>query len=96
MGASRIEVKLLAEHFDIRTVLLEGGGHINGAFLEADLNYELSLLVVARHRRSPHIPAVFDGVNRIRAKAVPLKLKSAQERENGVLWIRYDVVRAAE
>src|SRR5436309_3545282 len=28
-------VNLLGEHFGIRTLLLEGGGHINGAFLEA-------------------------------------------------------------
>jgi hypothetical protein len=28
-------VDLLGEHFGIRTLLLEGGGHINGAFLEA-------------------------------------------------------------
>jgi len=29
-------VNQLGEHFEIRTLLLEGGGHINGAFLEAD------------------------------------------------------------
>jgi riboflavin biosynthesis pyrimidine reductase len=30
-------VNQLGEHFGIRTLLLEGGGHINGAFLQADL-----------------------------------------------------------
>ena len=30
-------INLLTEHFGIRTLLLEGGGHINGAFLEAGL-----------------------------------------------------------
>src|SRR5271165_5312515 len=30
-------VNRLGEHFGIRTLLLEGGGHINGAFLQADL-----------------------------------------------------------
>src|SRR5271165_5148135 len=39
-------VNQLGEHFGIRTLLLEGGGHINGAFLEADLIDEVSLLVV--------------------------------------------------
>ena len=38
-------VNLLGEHFGIRTLLLEGGGHINGAFLEAGLVDELSLLI---------------------------------------------------
>jgi len=39
-------VSLLGQHFGIRRLLLEGGGHINGAFLEAGLVDELSLLVV--------------------------------------------------
>src|SRR4051794_24426636 len=30
-------VNLLRSHFGIRTLLLEGGGHINGAFLQAGL-----------------------------------------------------------
>lgn len=30
-------VDLLGQHFGSRILLLEGGGHINGAFLEADL-----------------------------------------------------------
>ena len=38
-------VSLLGEHFGIRTLLPEGGGHINGAFLEAGLVDELSLLI---------------------------------------------------
>jgi riboflavin biosynthesis pyrimidine reductase len=57
-------VSQLGEHFGIRTLLLEGGGHINGAFLQADLVDELSLLVVPgidgrhdipvkKHSRSP-------------------------------------------
>jgi 2,5-diamino-6-(ribosylamino)-4(3H)-pyrimidinone 5'-phosphate reductase len=37
-GASKVDliqaVNLLAEHFGVRTLLLESGGHINGAFLE--------------------------------------------------------------
>ena len=32
-----VAVNQLGEHFGIRTLLLEGGGHINGVFLEADL-----------------------------------------------------------
>ncbi len=38
-------VNQLGEHFGIRTLLLEGGSHINGALLEADLVDEVSLLV---------------------------------------------------
>ena len=48
-GASEVDliqaVNLLMEQFGIRTLLLEGGGHINGAFLEAGLVDEISVLI---------------------------------------------------
>jgi len=47
-------VDQLGEHFGIRTLLLEGGGHINGAFLQADLVDEVILLVVASLRNPKH------------------------------------------
>jgi riboflavin biosynthesis pyrimidine reductase len=86
-------VDLLGEQFGIRTLLLEGGGHINAAFLEADLVDEVSLLVVPGIDGRHEIPAVFDGLNHSNNTAVPLKLKSVQQRENDALWIRYEVVR---
>jgi 2,5-diamino-6-(ribosylamino)-4(3H)-pyrimidinone 5'-phosphate reductase len=84
---------LLGEHFGIRRLLLEGGGHINGAFLQADLVDEVSLLVVPGIDGRHSIPAVFDGVSPSRNTAVPLRLKSVEQRENDALWIRYEVVR---
>src|SRR3954467_1408176 len=83
----------LAEHFGIRTLLLEGGGHINGGFLEADLVDEVSLLLVPGIDGRHNIPAVFDGVSPSRRTAVPLRLKSVERRERDALWIRYEVVR---
>jgi 2,5-diamino-6-(ribosylamino)-4(3H)-pyrimidinone 5'-phosphate reductase len=65
--------------------LLEGGGHINGAFLEADLIDELSLLVVPAIDGRHGFPAVFDGVSPSKKTAVPLKLKSVEQREKGAL-----------
>ena len=41
-----------------------------------------------------YIPSVFDGVNPARNTAVPLKLKSVEQRANDTLWIRYTVVRS--
>jgi riboflavin biosynthesis pyrimidine reductase len=81
----------LVEHFGIRTLLLEGGGHINGAFLEAGLVDEVSLLLVPGIDGRQGIPAVFDGVSTKRGAAVPLKLKSVERRPNDGLWIRYEV-----
>jgi riboflavin biosynthesis pyrimidine reductase len=86
-------VSLLGEHFGIRTLLLEGGGHINGAFLEAGLVDEVSLLMVPGIDGRHDIPAVFDGVCAARNVAVPLRLKSIEQRKKDALWIRYEVVR---
>ena len=87
-------VDQLGEHFGIRTLLVEGGGHINGAFLQADLIDEISVLVVPGIDGRHQIPSVFDGVNPARNTAVPLKLKSVEQRANDTLWIRYTVFRA--
>ena len=87
-------VNQLVEHFGIRTLLLEGGGQINGAFLEADLVDEVSLLVVPGIDGRHDIPAVFDGVSPSRKTAVPLRLKSVEQRGHDALWIRYEVVRS--
>jgi riboflavin biosynthesis pyrimidine reductase len=86
-------VNQLGEHFGIRTLLLEGGGHINGTFLEAGLVDEVSLLLVPGIDGRHDIPAVFDGVSSSKREAVPLKLKSVEQRERDALWIRYEVVR---
>ena len=85
---------LLGEHFGIRTLLLEGGGHINGAFLEAGLVDELSLLLVPGIDGRHEVPTVFDGVNPSRKTAVPLRLKSVERRAGDTLWIRYAVNRS--
>lgn len=84
-------VKLVSKHFGVKTLLLEGGGHINGAFLEAQLIDEVSLLIVPGIDGRHDIPAVFDGVGT--TTAVGLKLKHVERRANDSLWLRYDVVR---
>jgi riboflavin biosynthesis pyrimidine reductase len=86
-------VELLAEHFGIRTLRLEGGGHINGGFLEANLVDEVSLLLAPAIDGRGNVPTVFDGLSPGKAQATQLKLKSVEQRDRGVLWIRYEVVR---
>lgn len=83
-------VSLLGKHFGIRSLLLEGGGHINGAFLESGLVDELSLLIAPGIDGRHDIPAVFDGLSPARGNAVPLRLKSVERRERDTLWIRYE------
>ena len=96
-GATSVDlvqaVSLLGEHFGIKTLLLEGGGHINGAFLQAGLVDEVSLLLVPGIDGRHDIPAVFDGVSPASRKAVGLKLTSVEKRQGDTLWIRYNVVK---
>src|SRR5205085_5020462 len=83
-------MSLLGEHFGVRRLLLEGGGHINGAFLRAGLVDEVSLLLVPGIDGRAEVPAVFDG---LAGKSLfPLRLKSV-DRRGGTLWIRYEVIR---
>ena len=63
--------ELLSEHFAIRTLLLEGRGHIKGAFLEADLVDEVSLLIVPGIDGRRGVATVFDGLSLTRNVAVP-------------------------
>jgi 2,5-diamino-6-(ribosylamino)-4(3H)-pyrimidinone 5'-phosphate reductase len=86
-------LNLLSVHFGIRTLLLEGGGHINGALLQAGLVDEVSLLIVPAIDGRHEIPTTFDGMTLIGDRAVPLKLKSVDRRERDALWVRYEVIR---
>ena len=96
-GKSRIALaKVLRElraRFDIETLLLEGGGKINGSFLAADLIDELSVLVAPVADGSVGTPTLFDVDDR-RAPARKLKLISMEKRAGDIVWLRYEVVRS--
>jgi riboflavin biosynthesis pyrimidine reductase len=80
----------LGEHFVIRRLLLEGGGHINGAFLEAGLVDQVSLLIAPGIDGRHGVAAVFDGLKPRSNKAFSLKLKSMERREKDTIWLRYE------
>lgn len=87
-------VEKLGEHFGVRTLLLEGGGHINGAFLQAGLIDEVSMLLVPGIDGRSGVASVFDGVDPSKSTAVALKLKSVEQRAGDTLWLRYEVARS--
>jgi len=93
-GKSRIDlpkvVEKLASEFGIRTLLLEGGGKINGSFLEADLIDELSLLIAPVADGSTGTPALFDSD---KGAARSLELISVQRLKDDIVWLRYKVRR---
>jgi riboflavin biosynthesis pyrimidine reductase len=83
----------LARSFGIRTLLLEGGGKINGSFLDADLIDELSILIAPVADGSSGTPALFDS-NRKKGPARALKLIWSEKRRGGIVWLRYKIVRS--
>lgn len=73
----------LYDIFEIRTLLLEGGSILNGAFLKKDVIDELSLVtapVLADEKDKPLFAGSF---------LTGFRLMSAQAMESGSLWTRY-------
>ena len=82
----------LGSRFGVRTLLLEGGGGINGSFLRAGLVDEVSLLVAPVVDGRVGTPALFD----VPGEGVALQrlaLESVERRADDVLWLRYRVER---
>lgn len=84
-------LRKLRSRFRIRTLLLEGGGKINGSFLSEGLIDELSLLLAPVADGSIGAPSLFDAAPG-RGPARKLRLLSARRRPAGLLWVRYRVV----
>ena len=78
----------LASSYAVETLMLEGGGRINGAMLRADLIDELSILIAPVADGRIGLPTLFD-IDEDEAQPVRLQLKSIEQRPDDVLWIRY-------
>ena len=79
----------IGARFGVRTLMLEGGGRINGALLDAGLIDELSLVLAPVADGRISTPALFD----VDSDATPhqLTLDAVERREDGILWLRYSV-----
>ena len=95
-GKSRIDLarvlQKLRSRFDIRTLLLEGGGKINGSFLAANLIDEVSILIGPVADGSTGTASLFD-VEDQHSPARNLKLISIEKRADDFVWLRYKVRR---
>lgn len=82
----------LGELFPIQTIMLEGGGHINGSLLNEGLIDELSLLLLPIADGTPHTPTTFEvGTDLQKQSATVLRLLEVQQLDLGVLWLKYQV-----
>jgi len=95
-GAREVELaaalERLASGFGIRTVMLEGGGRINGSMLRDGLIDEVSVLVAPVVDGAIGTPTLFD-VDDPHGTFAPRKLvlETVERRANDVLWLRYRV-----
>ncbi|HYD69300.1 dihydrofolate reductase family protein [Azospirillum sp.] len=89
----------LGDAFGIRTILLEGGGLTNGAFLKAGLIDEISLLVYPGIDGLAGVPSIFEYIgnaNERPAAGLSLRHTGAETLEGGMVWLRYTVEQGAE
>ena len=97
IGRERIELrqamKKLYHEFGVKRLAISGGGHINGAFLEAGLIDEVSVMIGAGIDGRKGMTAVFDGIEDVNRPATLLKLESVERVNEGTVWLRYKTKR---
>jgi riboflavin biosynthesis pyrimidine reductase len=97
-GARDVDLPLALEKirdgYGVRTLMLEGGGRINGGMLRAGLIDEVSVLISPVVDGRMGAPALFD-VDADYDGAYRLALESVERRADDVLWLRYRVKPAA-
>ncbi len=95
-GAREVDLALalekIGERFPVRTLMLEGGGRINGSMLRAGLVDEVSVLIAPVVDGRIGTPALFD-VDGEGFAPYRLALESVERRADDVLWLRYRVER---
>jgi riboflavin biosynthesis pyrimidine reductase len=83
-------LEALNHELGIRRLLLEGGGAVNGALLQAGLVDELSLIIAPSVEGVPGGSAVFDIHGKPNAlNTMGMVLEGCQVLEGGFVWLRY-------
>jgi riboflavin biosynthesis pyrimidine reductase len=93
-GESEIDfhsaLEQLGELFPIQTIMLEGGGHLNGSLLNEGLINELSLLILPVADGTPKSPTVFEVSDYLTKKTAKLLILDQMEQvEQDVVWLKY-------
>ncbi|MDQ3291111.1 MAG: RibD family protein [Bacteroidota bacterium] len=97
-GKEELDLELvlnkLYDLFGIRTVRIDGGGHVNGSFLKAGLIDEFSLVLAPVADGTIGSPTVFEVEEGYGdRKATQFKIKSVEQIYEDFLWIRYQVLK---
>jgi riboflavin biosynthesis pyrimidine reductase len=93
-GAREVDLSVALEkigsRFGVRTLMLEGGGKMNGGMLRAGLVDEVSVLLAPVVDGRMGTPALFDFTEDDTPR-YRLALDSVEQRADDVLWLRYRV-----
>lgn len=92
-------MRILASEFNIKKIILQGGGLINGAFLKAKLINAISLMIYPSIDGLSGIHTLFECSDKndiIPGSGQELKLISTQQLDHGILWLRYHVLHNTE
>ena len=98
-GADEIDLPValekIGERFGVHTLMLEGGGRVNGSMLRAGLVDEVSLLLAPVADGRIGTPALFD-VEGDGVRPRRLALETVERRAGDVVWLRYRVETGSE
>jgi 2,5-diamino-6-(ribosylamino)-4(3H)-pyrimidinone 5'-phosphate reductase len=90
----QVAVEKLYRLFNIKTLRIDGGGHVNGSFLKAGLIDEFSLVLAPVADGTIGSPTVFEVEEGYGARtATRFKLKSVETIYDDFLWVRYMVIK---
>jgi len=92
-GKDDIELKRVVETLErelkIKKLIVEGGGHVSGAFVNAQLADEVSVLIMPLvDGREAHTSSFEVAMDKWKKPAY-LKLDSIEKLEHDVVWLRY-------
>ncbi|MDE1169516.1 MAG: dihydrofolate reductase family protein [Pseudomonas sp.] len=82
-------VEILANELGTKRLIVEGGPHVSGSFVNAGLVDEVSVLVLPLIDGRGEHPASFEVSERAWRQPAHLKLASAEVQEGGAVWLRY-------
>ena len=86
-----LALRRIRSQFGVRTLMLEGGGRINGSMIQEGLIDELSLLIAPVSDARAGTPALFD-IDGAGVKPLQVSLQSVEQLSGGVVWLRYSMI----
>jgi riboflavin biosynthesis pyrimidine reductase len=82
-------VDILVNELGIKRLVVEGGPHVSGSFVDAGLVDEVSVLLLPLIDGRGEHPASFEISPSVWKQPTHLKLDSAEVQEGGGVWLRY-------